>query len=239
METLSGEYSTRPSPSPLSSDSATQTRADFSASQLLQWVLERSSSGGGANVEVPGVCFASVTDDWEIHRINISFRRLSSAAGGATGSPYRDTIFLETPFAPYNPCLNNVTGPFRPGLVLKRPFVFGSVFGAAGTNPAAPTQPEGFKLMDMQVRPTATLPSWRGDHIATRFQLPGGFVRDMADDAKLWNVLRFDDPPLRVPANGTISIQRLPQLSFDLVNPIDLDVSIVYNIVPDRRGVPT
>lgn len=166
-------------------------------------------------------------------------RPLADQVDPGVGEWYRDTVVMETPFQPFNPCVNNPLGPFLPGLILKRPFVFGPVFGVSGTNPNVPTQPAGFTVTDNTVRmsPIVNTLGVRGDlggyeyltTLATRFA---------SSDFKMVNQMHFDDPPLRVPANGSISFQRLfDNVTFsDIVSPFDLSVSILYTVIEDRRS---
>ena len=193
------------------------------------------------DAEFPAVCFTSPTTDWELHRVNISFDRAAPSIPGGLQLNYQEFVEMYTPFAPYNPCQNNTTGLFRPGLIGRVPFVFGGVFATAGTNLFLPSQPEGFILCDSDSRSNNSITRWRGDVVGGNYVLSGGDVRVISDDFKLQNTTHFDDPPIRVPRGFILAFQRknFPAYSSGihaLQNPFDLSVSILYTESPDRRG---
>lgn len=196
---------------------------------------------GVGDVEFPACCFAHLTSAWNIHSVNIAFDR-ATPLGGASGNQtnYQEIVGMYSPFAPYNPCANNTGGAvFRPGLIARTPFTFGGVFGLGGTNPALPIQPEGFVLCDSDTRMNGDISRWRGDVVGGIYitSTVGSEVRQVSDDFKLQNQIRFD-PPVRVPIDHVIAFQRqnFPTgATLTLGQPFDLVVSLLYTEEPLRR----
>lgn len=186
--------------------------------------------------EFPACCFTNLTTAFRIHRMNIVFNRGAPVFGaGGPGSNYQELINVYSPFGDYNPCANNVLGLFRPGLIARNPFVFGGTVGVSGTNPLLPVQPEGWIAIDTDVRFNGNISRWRGDVQGGNY-ITGGVLRYSQDDLKAQNTMHFD-PPIRVPPDGVIAVQRqnFPNAATDLFQPFDLAVSILYTEEPDRR----
>lgn len=191
--------------------------------------------------QFPSVVFGSAESEWELLSARLAMHTIrGDTVLGYGDVTYDERIFLYSPFGGYNPVLNGLVGPFAPGLIAKEPFGFGSVFGFSGSNLFLPLQPEGLCLTDNSVRGISTVSGAdRGDALL-RSYISGANVKNAGHDLKLQgDAIRFSDPPLRIPRNHTLTFQRssLPEdtTPFIIRRPPDLQVSITYRTLPDRR----
>jgi len=184
--------------------------------------------------EFSAVIFTSLTRDWQVHSVNVSWPILSGQA--TLASNYIEGLHVFNPIQPYNPVLNSPVGFFVPGLINNAEFTFGTVVGIAGTNPAPPVL-IGMTLCDQLVRTTSnfTNQTLRGDAGFYTYESVTGLQKQLTgsaegiklrgNDRRCQNSIHFIDPPLRVRQNGTICFQLKHAIAAE---PFFMQVSMTY-----------
>jgi len=187
----------------------------------------------------PAVEFFSVSRDWEIHAINISYPVMSAVGMAGDSGDYRIITNLFTAFAGFNPIEFNPTVLFGPQLITNDTFNQGTVRGQGGVAPVDNPLGFGLVLADVTTRVGArgtfgAVPQ-KSDSYGRAYIDTAMNDQPIASDKKLQNQITFRRP-MRILRGRRITVQlNGADATFSYTPLHSLQVSILYTELPNPR----